>query len=355
MKAIDPTSTPSTRKIIAIASAVIALCCVGILCYSAALFYVVDKDISLIPTPTIDLACADTTCLNACIRQLPDFVIAPLANNREELAKKQDGYELARYRLNEQTRQLENVSQLTVPEYLKPYQTDTQLHYRIWAYLTGIFPNSAELHFSYMVVYADASKNGSAASVGNLDGKWRIYVNLLDFDSPEAVVDILTHEYGHMLTLNKTQIQNIPDEYGSQRKQEEFDKMRAMCADRFFTGYECATGASYLNTYGNRFWTGEVYEAWTKVFLLINQDGDTYRAAINEFYAEYSDKFVSAYAATNPHEDMAESWTEFILRPKPTGTSIANQKVLFFYGYPELVQMRSDIIQGICQSAVDHK
>lgn len=78
-----------------------------------------------------------------------------------------------------------------------------------------------------------------------------------------------------------------------------------------------------------------------------------YRTALDEFYANHREQFVSPYAATNPREDIAESWTEFILRPKPSGTSIADQKVLFFYEFPELVQAREEIIQGVCQYAVD--
>lgn len=77
-----------------------------------------------------------------------------------------------------------------------------------------------------------------------------------------------------------------------------------------------------------------------------------YRTALDEFYANHRAQFVSPYAATNPREDIAESWTEFILRPKPSGTSIADQKVLFFYEFQELVQTREEIIQGVCQYAV---
>ena len=355
MNEINRSPSQSSGRIIAALGALLAICYIGTLCYSATLFYVVNNDISLIPTPTLDLNCADTTCLNVCIRRLPDFVIAPLGNDRFELAKHLGGYELARYKLDEQNGQLINVATPSVPEYLKSYQADAQLHRRIWDYFTGIFPNDPEAHTSYMTVFMDGSENRPAARVWELDGKWRLYVNLLDFDSPKTVIDILTHEYGHILTLNKTQTQNIKDEYGLDREQEEFDKMRAACGNLFFTGFECTKANAYLNTFGNRFWSGEVYDAWAKLFLLVDQDPEAYKTASAEFYSKYSDQFVRAYAATNPLEDIADSWTEFVLRPKPSGTSIANQKALFFYDYPELVQLRRGIIQGVCQYAVDQK
>ena len=49
------------------------------------------------------------------------------------------------------------------------------------------------------------------------------------------------------------------------------------------------------------------------------------------------------YAATNPGEDIAESWTHFVINDKPSGDSIADQKVRFFYDYPELVELRDKI------------
>ncbi len=46
---------------------------------------------------------------------------------------------------------------------------------------------------------------------------------------------------------------------------------------------------------------------------------------------------------SNPEEDIAEAWTMFVLNPKPAGDSIAEEKMLFFYDYPELVKLRAEI------------
>ena len=45
---------------------------------------------------------------------------------------------------------------------------------------------------------------------------------------------------------------------------------------------------------------------------------------------------------------MAEAFATFILEPQPNDELIAEQKILFFYDYPELVELRQYIIQGIC-------
>jgi hypothetical protein len=57
---------------------------------------------------------------------------------------------------------------------------------------------------------------------------------------------------------------------------------------------------------------------------------------------------VSEYAATSPAEDIAEAWAFFLLSPKPELDSISSEKILFFYEYPELVALRTQILTNIC-------
>ena len=64
-------------------------------------------------------------------------------------------------------------------------------------------------------------------------------------------------------------------------------------------------------------------------------------------YEKYQDQFVSMYSSTNIDEDIAESWTEFVLTEKPSGETISEQKILFFYGFPELVELREHIRENL--------
>ena len=61
------------------------------------------------------------------------------------------------------------------------------------------------------------------------------------------------------------------------------------------------------------------------------------------FHQKYKTQFVTEYAATNPSEDFAESFMIFVLTEKPTKSTIADQKILFLYDFPELVEMRDFI------------
>jgi hypothetical protein len=57
---------------------------------------------------------------------------------------------------------------------------------------------------------------------------------------------------------------------------------------------------------------------------------------------------VTDYAVTSPEEDIAESRMFFILDPKTAGDTIAEQKILFFYDWPELARLRDVIIGRVC-------
>jgi hypothetical protein len=64
-------------------------------------------------------------------------------------------------------------------------------------------------------------------------------------------------------------------------------------------------------------------------------------------YAQAPNSFVSEYAATGPLEDFAESFSSFVIGAKKEGDSIAARKILFFYGYPELVALRNEMRKGL--------
>ena len=115
---------------------------------------------------------------------------------------------------------------------------------------------------------------------------------------------------------------------------------------RYFTGEGCSNSGSYMNEFFNRYWSS-FYTEWQKTDT---QGQQIQRKLSYDFYSVHADQFLTSYAATSPKEDIAESWAFFILSPKPEPTSIANQKILFFYEYPELVALRQEILDRLCAS-----
>ncbi|NJN80268.1 MAG: hypothetical protein HC797_07255, partial [Anaerolineales bacterium] len=71
---------------------------------------------------------------------------------------------------------------------------------------------------------------------------------------------------------------------------------------------------------------------------------------LDDFYYKYEDQFLTDYAVTHPAEDIAESFSFFIFSSQPAGNTIAEEKILFFYQYPELVELRTKILNNLCVS-----
>jgi len=73
----------------------------------------------------------------------------------------------------------------------------------------------------------------------------------------------------------------------------------------------------------------------------INDTGDW--DELDAFYERYQDRFVTEYAATNPGEDLAETFAVFVLNERPTGSTIADQKLNLLWADPEMVSLRDEI------------
>lgn len=181
--------------------------------------------------------------------------------------------------------------------------------------------------------YEDAADPtlGFVSRLGKKEPSWMLAVNA-NAARPESVKwrremsIVLLHEYAHILTLKTDQLDK------KKRAATQCTKLGTYHAK----GFACTKTDSYLNAFVQKFWTKEEIAAALKA----NE-----RAVTKEFYNEgkNEDNYVTWYAASGPEEDIAESFVDFVLRRKPVGTTEKEQKILFFYSYPELVKMRDQI------------
>lgn len=169
--------------------------------------------------------------------------------------------------------------------------------------------------FDYVVVTTDGEYNNLASVVESPDGdgsgeRWAIQVDPADMD--EEFMETLVHEYGHYLTLNSKEVE-YTDSYDLSRYCEEG---------------MVALEDSVMNQFYQTFWKDyRVDELPTN----------------HMFYVRNQNSFVTEYAATDPAEDIAESFLFFVKEDKPEGNSLAEEKMRFFYRYPHLVEIRSMI------------
>lgn len=200
-----------------------------------------------------------------------------------------------------------------------------------WNFFTNLIPTDARSVMKEVEFFADP-EDGTAAYVAPLNDNdlslWEMGHNLdfvWDEDNafvPDESAYTSIHEIAHLLTLDNGQI-NVNDNG----------------CNSFHTGEGCSTTSSYINQFYNKFW-GDIYSENQRI---AQDDFD----GLFAFYRKYQGQFVSEYAATNPGEDIAESFATYVISDSPSSNSIAAQKIRFFDGFPELVNLKQRIKANI--------
>lgn len=311
---------------------------------------------TLIPSPTpIPTAsstpdsCPNGDCITACKNQLQDITQASGTGDGSKSVPHQvdsdEGITLLNYSVVGD--QIENpIEAENIPKNLRAYQQDRLAHQNIWNYFAAIIPPERRSFLSEYVIFTDGEDNILAwvSQSENDLNKWALNVDILDSSNPQDLTFTLIHEYGHLLTLNPLQVLPSQAIFDNPDSDAVFQREADACPT-YFTGEGCSEQDAYINKFVNRFWT-DIYNEWSDIDSI--EDEDAYYDALDSFYQKYQDQFVNDYAATDPVEDIAESFAYFILEPKPTGESIAEQKIRFFYEFPELVQLRGQIGHRLC-------
>lgn len=292
-----------------------------------------------LPPPTLQpITCTNDSCLQACIDRIKVVLeTQPFAS----ITDSQDDSKvvnLAKYKVNGD--EISPMSKLAVPKEYLTYQEDIEAHNRIWNYFVAILPTDQRTWINEYLVFTDGKSDIQAwvrRSPNNPD-KWSLGADMLDSRNPISLTKTLVHEFGHLLTLNTGQLE-------ADGKYSYVERPGVGVCPQYSTRDGCTDPDSYLNQFYLKFWRG-IYPEWYENVYQGGRGLDW--GLVSGFYRRYPDQFNTTYSAASPEEDMAEAFAVFILNPQPNGNSIAAQKVLFFYDYPELVTLQQSIIQGIC-------
>jgi hypothetical protein len=240
----------------------------------------------------------------------------------------------------------------TVDSEWETLQNDTESHNLAWELFSQLIPADNREFVSEYIVFTDGESNTLAAVEQSYTDpeQWIVEVDNADLTDRNGLYFTLVHEYAHLMTLGPDQVPPDVEVYNDPENADLYDSKVAACPT-YFPGEGCSLPDSYINTFYNLYWANLVDE-WQPIDDLgYTDDLDSYYDEIYTFYENHQDEFVDDYAATNASEDIAESFAYFVFAPKPAGDTIAEQKILFFYAYPELAQLRSDILQSFCEIA----
>jgi len=299
-----------------------------------------------VPTPE---DCPNGDCIVACVENL-DSIIKPGGGGEAHsggMRKKTYETDVTLVTYEVQGNALgDPVYGSGIPEGMRSLQRDRETQRRIWDYFTAVIPLEQRGFIREYIVFTDGESNILAAvsQSERSPRTWALYVDVKDTTDPKELTYTLVHEFGHLLTLNPDQVEPsealFKDPYNDEIFTQEVDK-----CETYFPGEGCSLPEAYLYNFVNQFW-GDIFAEWDEINQIA--DENDYYDALDEFYTQYEDQFVTDYAVTSPEEDIAETFSYFILRPKPDGETIAEQKVLFFYEYPELVQLRRQMALNLC-------
>jgi len=337
-----------------IALAVAALLFPTLACRSAARLIIPDTPTpipspTLIPTFTpVPIPTATAVITLSCPKVTTDILGAAVYNQTGLSGKEGDSDAdvtyLVDYRVDGD--QIESPHFNTVSDKFQDQLHDRTTQEAIWSLFTNLIPSTWRTFVSEFVIFTDGRDNYLAAvNQADDDPKhWVLNVDIADASPKTVLTYDLLHEYGHLLTLNAEQV-NVslpvykdPDNKAIQESEEK-------ACEQYFTGEGCSKQDSYINTFFDRFWP-YFYTEWQTIDA--QDDKDKRERMLQDFYDTYQDQFLTDYAPTSPAEDIAESFAFFILSPRPENTSIANEKISFFYEYPELVDLRRQILNNIC-------
>ncbi len=232
---------------------------------------------------------------------------------------------LTTYRINGDD--LDKIKDHNVDPKYQSFQQDYAKHLAMWQFVTRLIPYEFRGRLAeFEVFHGENDLLGYVAPVNDGDlSRWKFALaidaanNLEQIDFKDFFTYVVIHEYGHVLTLNESEIRINYTNCNTFETQEGCTKTNSFIYQNFQIGWS------------------DIYEEFNQL-----NEGDTF-----DFYEKYKDRFSSDYAATNPGEDIAEVFTFFVISEEaPQGNTIADQKIKAMYDRPYLIDLREKIRQN---------
>ncbi len=200
-------------------------------------------------------------------------------------------------------------------------EIDDLQHKKVWDLLCTILPPDHREKIGGFDLFTDGFSNilAYSATMGTSEqpdnSRFTIAVDYYDVYDENGnardwskLIYTLVHEYGHVLLENDTQIDTSVEK--------DIHK-----PEGFIEG-------SFRKRYYDEFWR------------------DPYSSFLGS-YSKNPNNYVSEYAGSMFHEDIADTFAVFVFTDKPSGNSIAEKKILFFWQDDNMISLRKDIRKGL--------
>lgn len=185
-------------------------------------------------------------------------------------------------------------------------------HTDTWERWVELVPRSARWRVGQFDTLS-GSFHGQVEPISNNLQTWSLRMAELDDDLRDVA---LVHELGHLVSLGPTEVVPATD-----------PSIVEQCPTHL-SMEGCAKPDRVFDRFVSLFWTAEA--GW--------QSGEEVAA---ERYTAAPHSYVSRYAATNPGEDIAETFVHFVYSLRPEANTVADEKILLLWEFPEFVQLRT--------------
>lgn len=192
--------------------------------------------------------------------------------------------------------------------------------FALWDQICSWLPEDALNRFDQCTFFTDGEYETLAyvAPIDRNGSRWEFGVDPVDSKEEELFLETVLHEYFHSLTLNDTQVK-----YTSRQTVDTYNEEGMVSLE-----------GSYIDDFYQTFWVDYLDDCLSSE--------DTFN-----FFLRHEEDFITPYASTNPSEDISECLTYFVLYPKQEGDAVWEQKLQFFYQYPELVSFRQTVRKNL--------
>lgn len=186
---------------------------------------------------------------------------------------------------------------------------DATLQYdsSLWYSYAWLIPEHARPEVTRFEVFDSGEKLAYIYLHDDLGVEWTLGINRNRIELASETMVTYLHEYAHLLSLRGTEA--------------DYFVTQAQC-DSYYLEDSCFYEDAYLTAFYEQFYEANSYDYTT----------------------EY---FISEYAMSTIFEDFAESFAHFVLSEQPDGDNVTQQKLLFFYQYEYLVQLRAEILARV--------
>ncbi|MFB9860248.1 hypothetical protein ACFFLE_03895 [Salinicoccus siamensis] len=208
---------------------------------------------------------------------------------------------------------------LGAPEVHKPLPFGDEAAFReIWTRFTHFFPAREIADVDAFRLFSDGEGN-TLAYVDVKPSGTTLAMDIRDNQTKPDEYRTLLHEFAHVWSLPPEDFKDDSTDVASLKED------------------------TFMNAYTERFWS-QYGEEWVEN----KYKSDPEREA---FYNSHITHFHEPYQATNPKEDFAVTFVKFVTEPMPEGQQLKDVKIRTLYEYPELVALRTTILENM----VDHE